>query len=115
MAEFDPQARVDLVKQAQQRFYEQATGLILFYPNSLEAYRSDRFAGFTKQPKTDGVITGQQGYWGYYGAKPTEAAVSQAGADYGNVLWLLGGAVVLVGVVGTVVAIRRRATMDTRE
>lgn len=115
LAEFDPQARVDLVKQAQQRFYEQATGLILFYPNSLEAYRSDRFAGFTKQPKTDGVITGQQGYWGYYGAKPTEAAVSQAGADYGNVLWLLGGAVVLVGVVGTVVAIRRRATMDTRE
>jgi len=115
LAEFDPQTRVDLVKQAQQRFYEQATGLILFYPNSLEAYRSDRFAGFTKQPKTDGVITGQQGYWGYYGAKPTEAAVSQAGADYGNVLWLLGGAVVLVGVVGTVVAIRRRATMDTRE
>ncbi|WP_433869328.1 ABC transporter substrate-binding protein [Saccharopolyspora sp. CA-218241] len=80
LGEFDPAARAELVARMQQRFYEQATGLILFYPNSLEAYRSDRFAGFDLQPAEDGVIVSQQGYWGYYGARPTQAAISGAGA-----------------------------------
>ncbi|WP_277954046.1 ABC transporter substrate-binding protein [Saccharopolyspora soli] len=116
LAEFDAAKRVDLVKQAQARFYDQAAGLILFYQNSLEAYRSDRYTGFTQQPNTEGVITGQQGYWGYYGAQPTEAAMNgSSGTDYTGVAWVLGGVVVLVGVVVALVVVRRRATADTRE
>ncbi|GAA0514691.1 peptide ABC transporter substrate-binding protein [Saccharopolyspora subtropica] len=116
LAEFDPARRADLVKQAQARFYEQAAGLILYYQNSLEAYRSDRFSGFTLQPRHDGVIVAQQGYWGYYGAEPTEVALKGAAStDYTAVAWVLGGAVVLVGVVVALVVVRRRATADTRE
>jgi peptide/nickel transport system substrate-binding protein len=116
LGEFDPGARADLVKQAQQRFHEQATGLILFYGNSLEAYRSDRFTGFTTQPNTEGVITGQQGYWGYYGAQPTEKAVSGSdSANYRTVALVIGGVVVLVGVAVVLIVLRRRATADSRE
>ncbi|WP_228717639.1 ABC transporter substrate-binding protein [Allosaccharopolyspora coralli] len=116
LAEFDPAARQDLVKQAQQRFYEQATGLVLYYQNSLEAYRSDRFSGFTTQPADNGVVTAQQGFWGYYGAVPTEAAATTgSGQGYGTVAMALGGAVVVLGAVGGVVLLRRRATADTRE
>ncbi|KAA5831997.1 ABC transporter substrate-binding protein [Saccharopolyspora hirsuta] len=116
LGEFDKAKRVELVNQAQARFYDQAAGLILFYQNSLEAYRTDRYAGFTLQPADNGVIVAQQGYWGYYGAQPTEAAVSgSSGTDYSTVAWVLGGAVVLVGVVVALVIVRRRATADTRE
>ncbi|MBB5152658.1 ABC transporter substrate-binding protein [Saccharopolyspora phatthalungensis] len=116
LAEFDPAKRVELVKQAQARFYDQATGLILFYQNSLEAYRADRFSGFTRQPKTDGVVVAQQGYWGYYGAQPTEAAMSgSSGTDYTSVALVLGGVVVFVGAAVTLVVARRRATADFRE
>ncbi|MDA3627937.1 ABC transporter substrate-binding protein [Saccharopolyspora sp. WRP15-2] len=116
LGEFDKAARVDLVNQAQARFYDQAAGLILFYQNSLEAYRTDRYAGFTLQPKDNGVIVAQQGYWGYLGAEPTEEAISgSSGTDYSTVAWVLGGAVVLVGVVVALVIVRRRATADTRE
>lgn len=116
LAEFDAAKRVDLVKQAQARFYDQAAGLILFYQNSLEAYRTDRYSGFTRQPKTDGVIVAQQGYWGYLGAQPTAAAArGSEGTDYSGVAWVLGGVVVLVGAVLALVTIRRRATVDSRE
>lgn len=116
LAEFDPAARIELVHQAQARFYEQATGLVLFYKNSLEAYRSDRFSGFTFQPRAEGVITGQQGYWGYYGAQPTAGAVEESGGtNYRTVLLVLGGVVVLVGIGAVLVVARRRATADDRE
>ncbi|MGW1676218.1 ABC transporter substrate-binding protein [Saccharopolyspora sp. NPDC002376] len=116
LGEFDKAARVDLVNQAQARFYDQAAGLILFYQNSLEAYRTDRYTGFTLQPKDNGVIVAQQGYWGYLGAEPTEEAINgSSGTDYSAVAWVLGGAVVLVGVVVALVIVRRRATADTRE
>ncbi|RRO18093.1 ABC transporter substrate-binding protein [Saccharopolyspora rhizosphaerae] len=116
LAEFDPAKRIDLVKQLQERFHDQATGLVLFYANSLEAHRGDRYAGFTLQPASNGVITGQQGYWGYYGAEPTEQAIKgTGGTNYTTVAWVLGGAVVLVVLVGLVVVARRRATADDRE
>ncbi len=116
LAEFDHARRVELVEQMQRRFYEQATGLILFYPNSLEAYRSDRFAGFTLQPADGGVITAQQGYWGYYRARPTEQAMTAtAGTDYRGAALTIGGVVVVAGAGVVVYAMYRRRTSGSRE
>lgn len=115
LGEFDPAQRIDLVKQAQQRFYDQATASVLYYQNSLEAYRSDRYSGFTTQPAAEGVITGQQGYWGYYGAQPTPAAMRSQDTDYGTVALVLVAVVVVAGAVIVLVVRRRRATVDERE
>lgn len=114
-AAFDPVLRSNLVKQAEQRFYDDATGLILFYPNSLEAYRSDRFSGFLTQPGKAGVITAQQGYWGYWGARPTAEAARKPDTGYRTVAWGACGITALVGLVVAVIVRRRRATIDDRE
>lgn len=116
LGDFDPAARAADVKQAQQRFYEQATGLILYYQDSLEAYRDDRFSGFTTQPAQNGVITAQQGFWGYYGARPTAEAVRTTGAgDYERAGWIIVAVVLVAGGLVLMVVLRRRATMDRRE
>lgn len=116
LGEFDPAKRIDLVEQAQRRFYDQASASVLYYQNSLEAYRSDRFSGFTTQPANGGVITGQQGYWGYYGAQPTPKAEHASDPpDYRKIGLVLLGIVVVGGVVILLVARHRRATMDERE
>ncbi len=115
LGEFDPAKRIELVQQAQARFYEQASASVLYYQNSLEAYRSDRFSGFTAQPADGGVITGQQGYWGYYGARPTAAATTSRAADDRTTLLVLAGVVLVAGAVGLLVARHRRATVDERE
>lgn len=113
---FDPAERARAVKGAQQRFHQQATGLVLFYENQLEAYRSDRFEGFRTQPRENGVITGQQGFWGYYGARPTaEARMGLGHVDYRSAALTILGVVVAGAVLATSVALRRRATRDERE
>jgi peptide/nickel transport system substrate-binding protein len=110
--ELDPAKRAKLVKRAFSMIYEAAVNDVIYYPDSLEAYRSDRFTGFTKQPARDGVIVGQNGYWGFYDAVPIAAPGSS-----GVPGWLLpAGIVVVLLIAGRVLlALRRRATADDRE
>lgn len=70
LAETDDAKRAGIVKQAQARLADQAVNVVLDYQNALEAYRSDKFSGFTKQPQPEGAILEQSGYWGVYGATP---------------------------------------------
>lgn len=116
LGDFDPAQWVADVKQAEQRFYEQKTGLVLFYKDSLEAYRSDRFRRFTPQPADHGVITAQQGVWGYYQAEPTPVAMrASTGEGYERAAWSIFVVVLAGGAVIALVALRRRATRDRRE
>ena len=97
-AEFDPAKRRELVREMQQRFYDQVPAVVLGYDNALEAYRSDKFASFPVQPDPGGVIMAQNGVWGYYGATPVASAGADTGSNTGLVLGVVGGAlVVLVG------------------
>ena len=50
--------------------YKAAINSVIWYADSLEAWRSDKFTGFVKQPENTGVVMGQNGYWGLYGATP---------------------------------------------
>ena len=114
--EFDPAARAAEVKRAQQRFDQQKTGLVLFYEDSLEAYRDDRFRGFARQPADHGVITAQQGFWGYYQARPAPAAMrASTGGEYERAAWTILAVALAGGGLVAVVALRRRATRDQRE
>jgi len=136
LKEFDPGKRADLVKQMQERLYDQATLVILGYDNALEAYRKDAFEGFPKQPADNGVFMNQQGYWGYLGATPkgagpvptfdengmmttsgadTSDAAADSGSSTGLVLGIVGGVVVVLLVGGLLFARGRRKTADDRE
>ncbi|HEY8294118.1 MAG TPA: ABC transporter substrate-binding protein [Micrococcaceae bacterium] len=115
--ELDQAKRSDLVKKAQETIYNAAVNDVLYYANSLEAYRSDKFAPFTTQPKEGGVITGQNGPWGYYSATPisAEAASSTSAAGF-NPAVVIVPVIVLVLAAGGVLLYRRRSrTADDRE
>lgn len=113
--EFDATKRAVIVKQAQARLYSQAVNIVLDYDNALEAYRSDNFSSFTKQPQPNGVILEQTGYWGYLGATPAGTA-SASGSDSHTGLWIgIGVVVVLVLAGGGFFVFSRRKTADDRE
>ncbi|SFI72021.1 ABC transporter substrate-binding protein [Amycolatopsis sacchari] len=112
--ELDQTKRADLVKQAQARYYDQVPSLVLDYDNPLEAYRSDRFTSFPKQPANTGNIMEQSGYWSFYGAVPAEGGGGGGGLPAGA--WVaIGAAVVVVVVIGGVTASRRRKSADDQE
>ncbi|MFF0145772.1 peptide/nickel transport system substrate-binding protein [Amycolatopsis sulphurea] len=115
LAETDPAARAGYVKRAQARLSSQAVNVVLDYDNALEAYRSDRFSSFGKQPQPDGPILEQTGYWGVYGAVPAVARSGDSAANTG--LWIVLGVVAAVALFGSGYTLgRRRAIpMDDRE
>ncbi|MEU4252754.1 ABC transporter substrate-binding protein [Amycolatopsis sp. NPDC026612] len=117
LTETDDAKRADYVKQAQARLYSQFPTIVLDYQNALEAYRSDKFAGFTTQPQPKGAILEQSGYWGVYGATPVGAENTASSGGSGNtVLWIVIGAVVVLVLVGGGIAFSRRGkTAEDRE
>ncbi len=115
-AELSGQRRAELVRRAQARYYERVPSLVLGYDNVLEAYRSDRFTGFVRQPVGEGQIMEQTGYWGFYGAEPVTGAAAGAGSGGSAGVWVVVGAGALVLLVwGGVVLVRRRASVYDRE
>lgn len=117
LAETDPAVRAGYVKQAQARLYSQAVNVVVDYDNALEAYRSDHFSSFQKQPQPDGAILEQTGYWGVYGAVPADASAAADDGGSNTVVWIVVGAVVAVALVGGGIAIGRRRAVpaDDRE
>jgi peptide/nickel transport system substrate-binding protein len=95
-----------------------AVNNVIWYGDRLEAYRSDKFSGFTKQPQNGGVITGQNGYWGFYGATPVTTPDGGQPGSGGVPGWAVGvGVAALVVALAAVAAVvlRRRATAADRE
>jgi peptide/nickel transport system substrate-binding protein len=115
-AALDEGKRREIVQRMQSMLYDDVHAIVLTHDALLEAYRADRFTGFVTQPEDGGVITGQTGYWGYYGATPVEAP--RAAADAGGGTGLLVGvlaAVVVLGAGAFLVARNRRRSRDERE
>ena len=84
-AETDAAKRADLVKQMQQKLYDDAPYIITYYYDNLEAYRSDRFTGFVPQPAGTGSLLFQYGTWSYENVKPVsdESPSGSASASTG--------------------------------
>ncbi len=116
LAETDPAVRAGYVKQAQARLYSQAVNVVYDYDDALEAYRSDKFSSFGKQPQPEGSILEQTAYWGVYGAVPADASAASSDSGSGTTVWIVVGAVVLVVLVGGGIALSRRGkSADDRE
>nr|WP_211226931.1 ABC transporter substrate-binding protein [Amycolatopsis benzoatilytica] len=116
LAETDPAVRAGYVKQAQARMYSQVPNIVFDYDNVLEAYRTDKFSEFGKQPQPEGQILEQTGYWGVYGAVPADSAAASGDSGFGANVWIIVGAVVVVALVGGGVALSRRGkSADDRE
>ncbi|MFC4003333.1 ABC transporter substrate-binding protein [Prauserella oleivorans] len=114
-AEMDRAKRAEYVKQAQARYYDQAPSYVLTYENVLEAYRSDAFTGFVRQPEGEGQIMEQTGYWGFYGARPVAGGADDGGGLPAGAWVAIGAGVLLVVAGGGTALARRRSSADDRE
>jgi peptide/nickel transport system substrate-binding protein len=120
ISEYDAATRADDVKQMEQTLYTDAYVNVLYYPDVLEAYRSDVIGSWDKQPQPKGVLFGQDGYWSFWsaqpaGAKATGAAVAKSSSSSNT--GLIAGIVVAVVVVGggALLLTRRRRTSTAEE
>jgi peptide/nickel transport system substrate-binding protein len=104
----DPEQRQSIVHEMQQMIYRDTPEIVLWYPNTFEAWRADRWEGFLRWPEPDGVV-----FWGNpYSAlnvRPLADAPTAAASDSGlpAAVWI-GAVVVLAGVIVAVVLVRRR-------
>jgi peptide/nickel transport system substrate-binding protein len=124
-SETDVDTRVQDVQQMQQMLYDDAPYLVTAYSAIGEAYRSDRWEGFVPQPNPGGILLFQYGHANYLNLKPVSAGDTASGGGGGSSEGSSTGttvAIVLVvlvvlagGVVVVAIAMRRRATADTRE
>lgn len=111
--ELDESKREAIVREMLEMNYTATPQIAIWYANSLEAYRSDRFQDFSYMPKKDGIIANQSGYWGYLTVRA--AGDESAAADSGpNVGLIVTGVVIAVIVIGGIVffLMRRRNSAD---
>jgi peptide/nickel transport system substrate-binding protein len=105
----DEAERAETVKQMQGLIYDDAPYVVLAYYGDLQAYRSDRFTGFTSQPPPDGVLLFQQGIQSYLSVRAATAAdktkakkkadgKDEAGSKSGLVIGGVVGGAALLGV-----------------
>jgi peptide/nickel transport system substrate-binding protein len=112
----DPAQRAEIVKQMQRMLYVDAPYVVTYYYDELQAYRSDRFAGFSAQPDPGGVVLFQYGTYSYRNIATPSQAAAATGDDGGSVpLVPIAVGVAVVGAVGVLLALRRRSTQDERE
>ncbi len=113
----DQDARSEAVRRMQEMVYMDAPYLVTMYSSIGEAWRSDRFEGFTPQPDPGGIMLMQYGVANYLAIEPVTGGSSSAsdsnGAPIGGAV---AGGVALAAVAGLLVFRRRdRATADDRE
>ena len=108
----DPVERQEIVYSMQQMLYEDSPEIVLWYPNTFEAWRADRWTGFVRWPEPDGVA-----FWGNQysvmsvqpiGTGGVPAASTEGGPS--ALLWL--GAAVLVVAIAAIALMRRRRRPD---
>ena len=104
-----------------ERFYSQAVYLPLYNQADLQAYRTDRFEGWQRQPAETGPVLFSNTSPSYATLKvPTasssNAATSGGSDDGGGSAGLIVGIVIaLIAVGGVVWLVMRRRTADERE
>jgi peptide/nickel transport system substrate-binding protein len=110
----DPEERRAYVAKMQEYIYEQVPEVVTVYENDLQAYRSDRWTGFTPVPEPDGYLLFGWGPYSYISMKPavgsTEATDTQG---IKTSTWLIVILVIIVAA-GLIVLIRRRKGDEDR-
>jgi peptide/nickel transport system substrate-binding protein len=121
--ELDPAKRRELVHQMLTRFYRSGVYHALFYETDLQAYRTDRFEGWVRQPAETGPVMFSNSSHSYAALKPVAATAGGAGGSgdggggggggSGGLIAIVVAAVLLLG--GGAFALSRRRTADERE
>jgi peptide/nickel transport system substrate-binding protein len=112
--ELDHAKRVDIVHQMLTRWYRDAAYVVIDLSPDLQAYRTDRFTGWTRQPSAVGPVLFSNTTPTYFNLKPIEGSSAGGGGLGTPAIGAIGVAVVaLLG--GLVFWLVRRKSVDERE
>jgi peptide/nickel transport system substrate-binding protein len=110
--ELDPERRQELVHEMLTIFHDAAVYFPAYVSPDLQAYRTDTFEGWVKQPADIGPVM-------FSNSSPSYAQLTPIGADAGasDTNWLLWGGIAagVIVLAGVFLAARRSATKDERE
>jgi peptide/nickel transport system substrate-binding protein len=112
--ELDHAKRVEIAHRMLTKFYESASYNVLTYEADLQAYRSDRFEGWVKQPAETGPVMFSNSSPSYALLTPV-ASSGGGGGGLGTpaIIALIVAAVAVLGI--GLVMLRRRGSTDERE
>jgi len=110
--EIDPERRVEIVHEMLTLLHDAAVYIPMYLGPDLQAYRTDTFEGWVKQPAEVGPVMFTNSSPSYVLLRPTGDA---GGAS--DVNWLLWGGIAagVIVLAGVFLASRRNATKDERE
>jgi peptide/nickel transport system substrate-binding protein len=112
--ELDPEKREAIVHRMLRRMYDAAVYNVLYYEGDLQAYRTDRFEGWARQPADIGPVL-------FTNTSPTYAALTPVasasdgggGIGTGAIVGIVVAAAVVLG--GAALLLTRRRSADERE
>jgi peptide/nickel transport system substrate-binding protein len=110
--EVDADRRVEIVHEMLTMFHDAAVYIPMYVAPDLQAYRTDTFEGWVKQPAEIGPVI-------FSNTSPSYVQLSPIGAEGGasDTNWLLWGGIAagVIVLVGVFLAMRNRSTADERE
>ncbi|MCB0998781.1 MAG: ABC transporter substrate-binding protein [Acidimicrobiales bacterium] len=113
--ELDPTARRAIVADMLRLFNRESTYLVLLQDADLQAYRTDRFEGWLRQPAETGPVIFSNSSPTYANLTVIDGGGDDGGMSTGLLIALIAGGVVVVGAAGFVVMNRSKRTADERE
>ncbi|HYY09231.1 MAG TPA: ABC transporter substrate-binding protein [Actinomycetota bacterium] len=105
--QIDPTERKQTIEQMEQIIYQKIPEVVLWYTETLQAYRSDRWTGFVPQPQPGGYLLFAYSPYSYYNLRPIGAGGAASGGVSGFA-WLAIAVGILL-VVGAILFSRRRS------
>jgi peptide/nickel transport system substrate-binding protein len=110
--EVDPDRRVEIVHEMLTIFHDAAVYIPMYIAPDLQAYRTDTFEGWVRQPAEIGPVI-------YNNTSPSYVQLTPIGANAGasDINWLLWGGIAagVILIAGVFLAMRNRSTADERE
>jgi peptide/nickel transport system substrate-binding protein len=115
----DPSKRADIVHEMQAILYQDSPYVVMYYSNTLEAYRTDRVTGFTPQPAdtstTKGDLLATYGPFSFISIRPAVGSSGGAAAKGASAGLWIAGAIALIVLGAVLVLVRRRRAVDDEE
>jgi peptide/nickel transport system substrate-binding protein len=112
---FDRTERQEIVKEFQRIHYEEIPEVVLTYPQTISAYRTDEWSGYVPTPTDGGGFLFAWRVDSYMNLQPVSEAESEQTGGGGGMsagVWIAIGAIVVIAIAAFVVMGRRRSEED---
>ncbi|MDH5334602.1 MAG: ABC transporter substrate-binding protein, partial [Thermoleophilia bacterium] len=112
--ELDQAKRKEIVAGMLRDFYDSATYNVLYYDGDLQAYRTDRFEGWLRQPADTGPVLFSNSSPTYANLTPIASTASDGGGiSTGAIIGIVVAGVIVLG--GGALLLMRRRSAEERE